>query len=329
MKKSIDEFARHLTAERNLSPLTVKSYRTALESAHAFFTRVLGSGFGVAQLTSRHVRAYVANCSEQKKSRATIGQHITVLRTWFTWLCRVEIITVNPADGIRSMGVEKVLPHFLSKKEIDRLLAAPVGKDIAAVRDRAILETLYSGGLRVAELVGLNRDDVDLAGGTAIVMGKGSRERVALLGECAVDALRAWCKRRRMLAKRGPALFITLAASGWVAAGGRLTTRSIGRMVDKYVMLTGLDSRTSPHTIRHSYATHLLDAGADIRAVQELLGHKAITSTQVYCHVSTQRLQASYRGGAPTSLAPECDRRALYAPRSATSAWAGRRQVTL
>jgi integrase/recombinase XerC len=291
MEKSIKEFVRYLAGERNYSPATVCGYRSALESACRFFGKIKPT-----QVTIRHVRAYVAHLSGEKKSRATISHHVAVLRSWGKFLCRREVLTVNPADGIRSMGQERALPHFLSKKEIARLLAAPAGRDIGAVRDRAILETLYSTGVRVAELASLDRDDVNLADGAAIVMGKGSKERLALLGECAVDALRAWCRRRRMLAKGRPALFISdLGPSG----PGRLSVRSIARMVQKYVELTGLDSRTSPHTIRHSYATHLLDAGADIRAVQELLGHKAITSTQVYCHVSTQRLHASYRSAHP------------------------------
>ena len=177
-----------------------------------------------------------------------------------------------------------------------RLLETPPADTPLGLRDRAILETLYSAGLRVSELTGLNLEDVDLDAGMATVRGKGKRERLALLGPPAVDALRLWLPARAALA--GPraatqtALFLN-------RNGTRLTSRSVGRLLEKYLAQAGLDPRTSPHTLRHSFATHLLDAGADIRSVQELLGHRSLGTTQIYTHVTTQRLRDSYHQAHP------------------------------
>jgi integrase/recombinase XerC len=205
------------------------------------------------------------------------------------------VLTANPAEGVRGPRQEKKLPHFLTGNEITRLLATPEGNSPLVLRDRAIFETLYSGGLRVGELVGLALDDLDLDGGTLTVRGKGKRERIAILGEPAVAAIQLWLEVRSAVAQipaRQRALFLN-------HRGGRLTVRSVGRLLEKYLAQAGLDPRTSPHTLRHSFATHLLDAGADIRGVQELLGHRSLTTTQIYTHVSTQRLQDSYQKAHP------------------------------
>jgi integrase/recombinase XerC len=187
------------------------------------------------------------------------------------------------------------LPHFLTGEQVEKLLAAPEGDDPLVIRDRAILETLYSAGLRVGELAGLNWEDLDLDGGTLVVRGKGKRERMALLGPVAVESLRHWDQLRRALSPKAaaqPAVFLN-------RLGGRLTVRSIGRLLAKYLALTGLDPRTSPHTLRHSFATHMLDAGADIRGVQELLGHRNLTTTQIYTHVTRQRIHDRYQKAHP------------------------------
>jgi integrase/recombinase XerC len=179
---------------------------------------------------------------------------------------------------------------------VGKLLDAPPADTPAGVRDRAILETLYSAGLRVSELTGLNRDDLDLDSGLATVRGKGKRERLALLGGKAQAAIRCWLEARGSMAperrRAQPAVFVN-------QRGGRLTSRSVGRLLEKYLALAGLDPRTSPHTLRHSFATHLLDRGADIRSVQELLGHRNLATTQIYTHVTTQRLRESYHKAHP------------------------------
>ncbi len=188
------------------------------------------------------------------------------------------------------------MPHFLTGDEIGKLLAAPPRGTTLGLRDRAILETLYSAGLRVSELVGINLDDLDLEDGLVRVRGKGKKERLAPLGSYAIKAIRAWMRKRQVAKSEpqnsGSPLFLN-------KFGKRLTTRSVGRMLEKYLKLTGLDLRTSPHTLRHSFATHLLDGGADIRSVQELLGHKSLVTTQIYTHVSTAGLRQAYEKAHP------------------------------
>jgi len=296
MEQALADFLRHLGLEKNASEFTVKSYREDLTQAIAFFRDRLGANFVAPKLvTTRLVRAYVAWLSEQGYAKTTTARRLAALRSLFRFLCRQGTLTANPADGLRPPRQDKKLPHFLSGDDIARLLAAPTADDPLMKRDRAILETLYSAGLRVAELVGLNMDDLDLDGGTLTVRGKGKRERLAILGAPATAAVREWLALRGTLAPRvakQPAVFLN-------RRGGRLTTRSVGRLLEKYLAATGLDPQTSPHTLRHSFATHLLDAGADIRGVQELLGHKNLTTTQIYTHVSTQRLQDSYQKAHP------------------------------
>jgi integrase/recombinase XerC len=200
----------------------------------------------------------------------------------------------NPAKPLRNPRRERKLPHFLSSQEIGCLLLAPDKRQPAGVRDRAILETLYSAGLRVSELVGINLDDLDLVDGYVRVRGKGKRERFAPLGSHAIVAIRDWLKVRSRFnpENRNHSLYLN-------RFGSRLTTRSVARMLEKYLRETGLDTRTSPHTLRHSFATHLLDGGADIRSVQELLGHKSLVTTQIYTHLSTTTLKQAYERAHP------------------------------
>lgn len=297
MDQALGDFLRHLGLEKNSSVHTVKSYREDLTQAVHFFREKLGNSGNSepAQVTTRHVRAYLAWMSEQGYAKTTVARRLAAVRSWFRYLCRQGRLNANPSDGVRGPRQDKKLPHFLTGEEIARLLAAPQGDEPLDRRDRAILETLYSAGLRVAELVGLNLDDLDLDEGVLTVRGKGRRERLAMIGAPAGEALVNWLAVRELLGPKAlshPAVFLN-------HRGGRLTTRSVGRMLERYLALAGLDPRTSPHTLRHSFATHLLDAGADIRGVQELLGHRNLTTTQIYTHVSTQRLQDSYQKAHP------------------------------
>lgn len=297
MDEALAEFLRYLGLEKNASAHTVKSYREDLTQALTFFRERLGGGtLRLNQLTTRLLRAYLAWLHEQGYARSTIGRRLAALRSWCRFLCRQGQLEANPAAGLRGPRQEKKLPHFMQREEVGRLLEAPPGDTPLGLRDRAILETLYSAGLRVSELTGLNVGDADLDDGVAIVRGKGRRERLALLGPQAVEALRLWLDGRQALlggrAAGQAALFLN-------RHGTRLTTRSVGRLLEKYLAQAGLDPRTSPHTLRHSFATHLLDAGADIRSVQELLGHRSLGTTQIYTHVSTERLRDSYHKAHP------------------------------
>jgi integrase/recombinase XerC len=299
MDEALAEYLRHLALEKNASAHTVKSYREDLTQAVEFFRTRLGNETPRAeQLTTRLLRAHIAWLSEQGYARSTIGRRLAAVRSWCRFLCRQGTLTSNPALGLRGPRQEKRLPHFVTRDDMERLLATPPADTPAGLRDRAILETLYSAGLRVSELTGLDVDDVELSDGVAMVRGKGRKERLALLGPPAVEAIERWLPQRQALAgpraASQPALFLN-------RNGTRLTTRSVGRLLEKYLKQAGLDPRTSPHTLRHSFATHLLDAGADIRSVQELLGHRSLATTQVYTHVSTQRLRESYHKAHPRS----------------------------
>jgi integrase/recombinase XerC len=296
MEEALAEFLRHLALEKNASAHTVKSYREDLTQALDFFRGRLPQPAEPNRLTTRLLRAYVAWLHEQGYARTTTARRLSAVRSWCRFLCRQGTLTANPADGLRGPRQEKKLPHFLGESELLRLLEAPPGDSPQGLRDRAILETLYSAGLRVSELTGLNLGDVDLDSGLATIRGKGKRERLALLGAPALAALKTWLEQRDLvLAKRlrtPDAVFLN-------KNGGRLTSRSIGRLLEKYLALAGIDPRTSPHTLRHSFATHLLDRGADIRSVQELLGHRSLGTTQIYTHVTTNRLRDSYHKAHP------------------------------
>src|SRR5262249_6566997 len=225
-------------------------------------------------------------------AKTTIARRIAAVRSWCRFLCRQGTLNANPTDGLRGPRQDKKLPHFLSEDALTRLLEAPPADTPLGLRDRAILETLYSAGLRVSELTGLNRGDLDLDSGLATVRGKGKRERLALLGPHALQALHAWLAVRPESVRGKDAVFLN-------KNGTRLTTRSIARLLAKYLAQAGLDPRTSPHSLRHSFATHLLDRGADIRSVQELLGHRSLATTQIYTHVTTNRLRDSYHQAHP------------------------------
>jgi integrase/recombinase XerC len=296
MDQALADFLRHLGLERNASAHTVKSYREDLTQAVAFFRERVGPNVRPDQVTTRVLRAFLAWLHDQGYARATISRRIAAVRSWCRFLCRQGALDKNPADGLRGPKLDRKLPHFLNKADVDRLLASPTADTALGQRDRAILETLYSAGLRVSELVGLELDDLDLADGVATVRGKGKRERLALVGHAAKEAISRWLAARITLlasiGRRSEAVFLNRNAT-------RLSTRSVGRLLVKYLRQTGLDPRTTPHTLRHTFATHMLDAGADIRGVQELLGHKNLTTTQIYTHVTTQRLQDSYRKAHP------------------------------
>jgi integrase/recombinase XerC len=290
MDEALAEFLRHLALERNASEHTVKSYREDLTQALGFLAEKLGK-IGPERLTTRHMRAYLAWLHEQGYAKTTIARRIAAVRSWCRFLCRQGTLQSNPAEGLRGPRQDKKLPNFLAPDDLAKLLTTPPADTPFGCRDRAILETLYSAGVRVSELTGLNVDDVDMNDGCAIVRGKGKRERLVLLGGECRDALRTWLGFRENLSKT-PALFVN-------KSGTRLTSRSVGRLLEKYLAQAGLDPRASPHTLRHSFATHLLDAGADIRSVQELLGHRSLSTTQVYTHVTTVRLKDSYHKAHP------------------------------
>jgi len=279
MQKTTDRFLRYLKIERNSSDYTIKSYREDLEILIEYFQDTLGRVPVPGELTPQDLRTYVAALHQAGYAKTSVARRLASLRSFFRFAQREGLCDSNPAKPLRNPRRERKLPHYLTTDDVGKLLLAPDTSSPMGNRDRAIFETLYSAGLRVSELVGINLDDLDLDDGLVRVRGKGKRERLAPLGSFAVKAIQQWISNRAPADQQRPGddgdpLFLN-------KYGKRLTTRSIGRMLEKYLKLTGLDSRTSPHTIRHSFATHLLNGGADIRSVQELLGHKSLVTTQI------------------------------------------------
>lgn len=292
MRDATRRFLRYLKIERNCSELTVKSYGEDLAILIEYLEDVQGSIPRPGLIAPMDLRNYVAALHDAGYAKSSIARRLACLRSFFRFAQREGLCQSNPAKPLRNPRPDRKLPHFLSGREIGRLLLAPDASQSAGLRDRAILETLYSAGLRVSELVGINLDDLDLSDGLVRVRGKGRRERLSPLGSHAVQAVRRWIKVRQPDRRNGQVLFLN-------RFGSRLTTRSVARMLDKYLKQTGLDLRTSPHTLRHSFATHLLNRGADIRSVQELLGHKSLVTTQIYTHISTARLLKAYERAHP------------------------------
>ena len=296
MRSSITRFLQYLRVERNASGLTIKSYREDLEALTEYLTDYHGSLPKPADVATTDLRGYVSALHEAGYARSTVSRRLASMRSFFRFTQRESMTEENPAKPLRTPRRDRVLPHFLSTEELARLLSSPPENEAIGLRDRAILETLYSAGLRVSELVGINDGDLDLDEGLVCVRGKGRRERLSPLGSFSVRAVKQWLAVRELSsdvpAGRDAPVFIN-------KFGRRITTRSVARMLEKYLKQTGLDLRTTPHTLRHSFATHLLDRGADIRSVQELLGHKSLVTTQIYTHVSTARLKAVYERAHP------------------------------
>lgn len=291
MHTEVAQFLKYLCTERNASPLTIKSYREDLIDLADFLVGELGAGVRPRDITPRDLRGYAAALHEAGYARSSIARKLASLRSFFRFAQREQMCDSNPGKPLRNPRGQRKLPHFLTDQEISRLLAAPTNGSSQGLRDRAILETMYSAGLRVSEVVGLNVGDLDFEDALAHVRGKGRKERLAPLGRYAIEALNRYLQKRSVAESEAKGREAPVFVNRF---GKRLTTRSVGRMLEKYIQLTGLDQRTSPHTLRHSFATHLLDRGADIRSVQELLGHKSLVTTQIYTHLSTANLREVY-----------------------------------
>ncbi|MCO8120205.1 tyrosine recombinase XerC [Stieleria sp. TO1_6] len=297
MNSAIAQFLRYMVTERNASELTIKSYREDLFSFVDWLQTTRGSVPQPDTLSPQDLRAFQAALQAADYARTSIARKLAALRSFYKFAMREGIATSNPAKPLRNPRRQRTLPHVLSDTEIGSLLIAPPGDKVDGLRDRAILETMYSAGLRVSELVGLQDGDIDADQQIVRVRGKGRKERISPLGSFAVKAIAAYATRRQRSDKsnamgRQAPVFVN-------RFGNQLTTRSIGRMLEKHLAVAGLDARTSPHTLRHSFATHLLDRGADIRSVQELLGHKSLATTQIYTHVSAASLRQVYERAHP------------------------------
>jgi tyrosine recombinase XerC len=283
----VEKFIRYLEIERNASKHTLINYSVDLKSLNEFLKEE-----PIEKVDYVSLRRYLAHVKEQNLSKVSIARKIASIRSFFKFLFREGIIKNNPASSLSTPKRDKHLPKFLDEKEIVLLLESPEKEGEAGLRDRAILETLYSTGIRVSELVGLNMDHIDQIGGIIKVYGKGKKERIVPIGERALQAIRDYLKARRPVAKDTKALFFN-------KNGGRLTDRSIRRIINKYITKASIQQKISPHTLRHSFATHMLDHGADLRSVQELLGHANLSTTQIYTHITTERLKSAYTKAHP------------------------------
>lgn len=297
MQTATDRFLQYLQVERNASELTLKSYAEDLLALREYLCEVYeGRCPQPGEITIQDLRSYLAGMHEVNYAKSTISRRLASLRSFFRFGLREGWVSNNPAKPLRNPRKDRTLPHHLSTEELGKLLNAPSSRTSQGLRDRAILETTYSAGLRVSEVVGLCDGDIDFEAGILRIRGKGKRERLAPIGSYAMDALHAWLDVRKVHADQptGPAapVFVN-------RFGRRLTTRSVGRMLEKHLRKACLDRRTTPHSLRHSFATHLLDRGADIRSVQELLGHKSLITTQIYTHVTTAGLREVYEKAHP------------------------------
>lgn len=295
-QSAVGHFLHFLGVERNAATLTVKSYREDMTALADYLGQLYGRDPSPDEITPQDLRGYSAALHDAGYAKSSVARRLASMRTFFKFAQREGLAKSNPAKPLRNPRRERTLPHFLSTDELGTLLNTPPAHQAMGLRDRAILETMYSAGLRVSEVVGMNDGDLDLENGIVRIRGKGRKERLAPLGSFALRAIDAWRGRRVVCPKsaqgRATPLFVN-------KFGNRLTTRSVARMLEKHLQAAGLDQRTTPHTLRHSFATHLLDRGADIRSVQELLGHKSLTTTQIYTHVSTAGLLAAYERAHP------------------------------
>jgi integrase/recombinase XerC len=296
MLREVAQFLRRLERERGASEHTVKAYREDLTALGEYLADEGGRTPEPRSITTSDLRGYAAALGEAGYAKTTVARRLASTRSFFRFALREGWVTTNPAAALTNPRKGRKLPHFLTDDEVLRLLAAPPAGTAAGRRDRAMLETLYSAGLRVSELVGANDGDLDLEQGLLRVRGKGRKERLAHLGSYCTKALRQWLADRKLAASEAQGEAAPLFTNRF---GKRLTTRSVARALEKHLKVAGLDLRTSPHTLRHSFATHLLDRGADIRSVQEMLGHASLTTTQVYTHVSQQNLRAAYEKAHP------------------------------
>jgi integrase/recombinase XerC len=310
----VEQFMRYLENEKNASLHTLENYRIDLQQFCALHWEGAAPPFRWKQVDRYDARAFLVHFQKLEMAPATTGRKLSALRSFFNFLMREELVEVNPFQGISLPKKGRYLPKVLTQKEVLKLLEAPMQEGATdsaksrskqlwnrymALRDRAILELLYSTGMRIHELVELREDQIDLLGGVARVRGKGKKERLCPLGGPAEQALREALDARRELAAQIEVRQADRHALFWNRQGGALSARSIERMMKKYLVQCGLNTELTPHSLRHSFATHLLDRGAELRAVQELLGHASLSTTQIYTHISIERLKEVYNQAHP------------------------------
>jgi integrase/recombinase XerC len=295
VQSEIGDFLDYLTYERNVSINTIGAYRDDLESFVGFLSNdyfsMARDQIELRRVDHLTVRAYLAHLARRKLARSSIARHLSALRSFFKYLMREGVVEANPARGVATPKREKHLPSVMQPSDVALLLEQPDLSTPLGIRDRAWMELLYASGLRISELTGIDLDDIELRARLVKVHGKGSKERIVPFGSKAEAAVREWLAVREADAEE-QALFVNY-------RGQRITTRSVRRLFDGYLRAASLRAGISPHTMRHSFATHLLNAGADLRGIQELLGHASLSTTQKYTHLNDWQLIEVYRKAHP------------------------------
>ncbi len=296
-KEWAEKFYNYILVEKNGSRLTGENYRRDISGFEQFMVAKAGAGFNWKEVQVIHIRSYLAWLNHENYARRTIARRISSLRSFYKFLLREEYVGQNPFAKVRTPKLDKRLPVFLEETEIDSLLDLPDATPLG-LRDQAVLEMLYATGCRVSELAGLRLADVDMSGLFVLLHGKGNKDRIVPIGHTCKDAfLRYYAQSRSSLmakyhVEEHQYVFVN-------NRGGVLTDRSVRRILDKYVQKLALQKNVSPHTIRHTFATHLLEHGADLRAVQELLGHASLSTTQIYTHITNERINKVYQKNFP------------------------------
>jgi integrase/recombinase XerC len=295
-----EDFLAHLRVEKSASNLTLLSYRTDLSQFFDFLSREYqkpSEELSTEMINHKTVRKYLAEMQSTGLSRATMARKLASLRSFVKYMCREDILPGNPIANVSTPKQDRRLPRFLYPTEIDMLLNAPNTSQVMGRRDKAILETMYASGVRVSELVAINMADIDWGEETILIRGKGNKERLAPLGRQAKTALTEYIENgRNQLLHAGKAANDAVFLNRF---GGRLSGRSIRNIIDKYVEEVAITQKVSPHTLRHSFATHLLNGGADLRSVQELLGHVKLSTTQIYTHLTRENIKTIYDNSHP------------------------------
>ena len=301
MKELLNKYIRYLELERSISPLTVRNYTSDVQGFLCFLE---DNGIDSLDKVNRStMRRYLGRLHEQGIVRASISRKLSALRSFYRYLLQENLVNSEPLSTLSAPKLEKRLPTFLTTDEIPRLLEAPSSSTPQGLRDRAILELLYAAGLRVSEIVTLDLKDIDLDSREIRVWGKGAKERMVLMGKPAADALRLYLDLGRIKLQgetNTQAVFLN-------RFGERIVERRVQHITRKYARQAGLDMRVHPHIMRHTFATHLLDGGADLRVVQDLMGHAQLSSTQIYTHVTQSQIRRTYLAAHPRSGTPEVE----------------------